>query len=337
MDREDNVGRETAGRLSRLRRVVDRFVGAKVVVVGDLMVDRYYWGAVKRISPEAPVPVVEVTQETKRLGGAANVAHNIRTLGGEPMLCGVAGRDPAGEWLVAELERIGVDGSGVILADGLPTTIKSRVVAHSQQVVRFDREKRDDLEPETARELERALGRRWKDARGAVVSDYAKGVVGEGLMDMIRRINRGARRIPVAVDPKSEFFKKYRRVSVITPNYGEAVVASGLGTKGSGGTERIGSRLLSLTGAGAILITRGEEGMSLFEKGRKPFHIPTVAREVYDVTGAGDTVLGTLMLALAAGASIRDAALLANVAAGVVVGEVGTVPATRDQLLLHLS
>jgi D-beta-D-heptose 7-phosphate kinase/D-beta-D-heptose 1-phosphate adenosyltransferase len=320
MDRENNVGRETAGRLSRLRRVVDRFVGAKVVVVGDLMVDRYYWGAVKRISPEAPVPVVEVTQETKSLGGAANVAHNIRTLGGEPMLCGVAGRDPAGEWLVAELERIGVDGSGVILADGLPTTIKSRVVAHSQQVVRFDREKRDDLEPETARELERALGRRWKDARGAVVSDYAKGVVGEGLMDMIRRINRGARRIPVAVDPKSEFFKKYRRVSVITPNYGEAVVASGLGTKGSGGTERIGSRLLSLTGAGAILITRGEE-----------------AREVYDVTGAGDTVLGTLMLALAAGASIRDAALLANVAAGVVVGEVGTVPATRDQLLLHLS
>ncbi len=331
------MGRETLRRLSRLRKVVDRFVGTKVVVVGDLMVDRYYWGMVRRISPEAPVPVVEVTRETKSLGGAANVAHNIRTLGGEPMLCGVAGRDLAGEWLVAELDRIGVDGSGVILADGLPTTVKSRVVAHSQQVVRFDREKRGDLDPQTARDLGRALGERWKEARGAVVSDYAKGVVGERLMDRIRRINRGTRRIPVAVDPKSEFFKKYRRVSVITPNYGEAVVASGLGTNWGGGTEGIGSRLLSLTGAGAVLITRGEDGMSLFEKGRKPFHIPTVAREVYDVTGAGDTVLGTLVLALAAGASMRDAALLANVAAGVVVGEVGTVPVTRDQLLVHLS
>jgi rfaE bifunctional protein kinase chain/domain len=316
-----------------LRDVVKRFAGLRILVIGDVMVDRYFSGNVKRISPEAPVPVVEVTGETMKLGGAANVAHNISTLGGQVVLCGVAGFDRDGEWLVAELESQGIDRSGLFLTSDLPTTVKSRVVAHSQQVVRFDRERKGPLPEAVANRMADFLGSIWEKVDGVVVSDYGKGVIDERRMDALRRLNRGRRRRPVAVDPKSSFFEVYRGMSVITPNLKEAVDAAALPGGRPGLLDRIGANLLRKARAGAVLITRGEEGMSLFEKGTDVFHIPTVAREVYDVTGAGDTVIAALSLALAAGAPFREAAYLANVAAGVVVGEFGTVPVSKKQLL----
>jgi D-beta-D-heptose 7-phosphate kinase/D-beta-D-heptose 1-phosphate adenosyltransferase len=320
-------------RESRLRRVIGAFDGTRVIVVGDVMVDQYYWGTVKRISPEAPVPVVDVTGETRRLGGAANVAHNIRALGGIPLLCGVAARDAAGDWLLDELERLGIESSGIVCSEETPTTVKSRVVAHSQQIVRFDREKRGEPPSSSREALRRALKDRWGSVGGAVISDYAKGVVGSDLMETVRRLNRGKNKIPVAADPKSPDFRRYRGTTVITPNLQEALEAAGQIGESAGGMKEAGAALLSLSPASAILVTRGEDGMSLFRKGKRTRHIPTVAQEVYDVTGAGDTVVGTLTLALAAGAGIADAAVLANIAAGVVVGEFGTVPATQGQLL----
>ena len=316
-----------------LREVVKRFAGMRILVIGDVMVDRYFSGNVKRISPEAPVPVVEVTGETMKLGGAANVAHNICTLGGQALLCGVAGFDRDGEWLVAELESLGIDRSGLFLAPDLPTTVKSRVVAHSQQVVRFDRERKGPLPGAVASRMADYLRSVWEKVDGVVVSDYGKGVIDERLMDSLRLLNRGRRRLPVTVDPKSSFFEVYRGMSVITPNLKEAVTAAALPGGRPEILDRIGANLLRKTRAGAVLITRGEDGMSLFEKGTDVFHIPTLAREVYDVTGAGDTVIASLSLALAAGAPLREAAYLANVAAGVAVGEFGTVPVTKKQLL----
>jgi D-beta-D-heptose 7-phosphate kinase/D-beta-D-heptose 1-phosphate adenosyltransferase len=245
----------------------------------------------------------------------------------------VAARDTAGDWLLDELERLGMEKSGIVCSDETPTTVKSRVVAHSQQIVRFDRERRREPPPSSQETLHQALKERWGAAQGAVISDYAKGVVGSGLMDAIRRLNRGKRKIPVAADPKSPDFSRYRSATVITPNLQEALEAAGQGGEAGGGIEKSGAALLAASRSPAILVTRGEDGMSLFRKGQRPRHIPTVAQEVYDVTGAGDTVVGTLALALAAGAGLVDAAVLANMAAGVVVGEFGTVPATREQLL----
>lgn len=317
----------------RLRGIVKGFESARILVLGDVMVDRYYWGQVRRISPEAPVPVVRVTEETRRLGGAANVAHNVSALGGKAVLCGVAGRDRDGDWLLEELERLGIDGSGIMRAREIPTIVKSRVVAHSQQVVRFDRESDAEDQPALPEETRTFLKDVWKDLDAVVVSDYGKGVVGEEMLDYVRSLNRGGARVPVAVDPKSLFFERYRRMTVITPNYGEAVAAAAVAGREGADVTRVGQRLLNRTKARAILVTRGEEGMSLFERGEEPLHIPTEAREVYDVTGAGDTVIATLALALAAGAGLRDAAFLANLAAGVVVAEFGTVPITRRQLL----
>jgi D-beta-D-heptose 7-phosphate kinase/D-beta-D-heptose 1-phosphate adenosyltransferase len=317
----------------RLRRIVKDFESARILVLGDVMVDRYYWGQVRRISPEAPVPVVRVTKETRRLGGAANVAHNVSALGGKAFLSGVAGRDRDGDWLLEELQRLGIDGSGIMRAREIPTIVKSRVVAHSQQVVRFDRESDGEAHPALPGQTRTFLKDIWKDVDAVVVSDYGKGVVGEELLDFIRSLNRGAARVPVAVDPKSLFFERYRRMTVITPNYGEAVAAAALAGREGADITRVGQRLLSRTKAQAILVTRGEEGMSLFERGEEPLHIPTEAREVYDVTGAGDTVIATLALALAAGAGLREAAFLANLAAGIVVAEFGTVPIRRRQLL----
>ena len=325
-------GSGSASVSGKLRGIVDAFDGTTILVVGDVMVDRYFWGQVSRISPEAPVPVVRVEEETRRLGGAANVAHNIAALGGRAVLCGVAGRDAEGEWLVGELERRGIDSSGIVLSEEVPTTVKSRVVAHNQQVVRFDREGDGELHRSASTQLLSALGDAWKNVQGAVVSDYGKGVVDEELMNRLRTLRRGKGKIPLAVDPKSARFERYRRATVITPNLREAFAAAALSGGKGRDVGRVGAALLRRTKAGAVLVARGEEGMSLFESGEEPLHIPTVAREVYDVTGAGDTVIGTLALCLAAGASFREAAYLANLAAGIVVGEFGTVPATRQQL-----
>lgn len=320
-----------------LRRLVASFRRATVLVVGDLMVDRYYSGAVRRISPEAPVPVVDVVEELQRCGGAANVALNIRRLGASVAVCGVVGDDPEGRWLREELARFGIGVAGIVAHPGRPTTLKSRVVAHRQQVVRFDRETTGPHPAEVQRRALAQLAGAWGGIDAVVISDYGKGVVQPALMERLRALKRKRGGVPVVVDPKSLHFELYRGATVVTPNLGEALAAAHVTARGDAAVERAGAALARRTRGSAILITRGEAGMSLIAPGREALHIPTLARQVFDVTGAGDTVVSVLSLALARGSSLPEAARLANVAAGIVVGEFGTVPVTGEQLLRQLA
>jgi len=316
---------------------VGAFAGARVLVVGDLMVDRYYAGVVRRISPEAPVPVVEVAEETQRFGGAANVAHNLRCLGASVEVCGVVGDDAEGDWLRRQLVRAGIGVEGIRAEAARPTILKCRVVAHHQQVVRFDRERLGSHPAHVLRPVTAFMKKVWPKIDAVVVSDYGKGLIQDELMDHLRGLNRGKAARPTAIDPKSSRFALYRGATVITPNLAEALTAARVtGGRSGQSVEKAGAALMRSSGGAAILITRGEAGMSLFQSGRKPLHIPTVAREVFDVTGAGDTVVGVLALALAVGTPLAQAALLANIAAGIVVGEFGTVPVNREQLLAAL-
>jgi D-beta-D-heptose 7-phosphate kinase/D-beta-D-heptose 1-phosphate adenosyltransferase len=319
--------------IARVFGYIERFPSCRLLVVGDIMLDEYVWGHVKRISPEAPVPVVAVTQDTRTLGGAANVAMNIVSLGARAQVAGLVGADPAGREIARMLRMRGIGVSGLVTDPERPTTVKTRVIAHQQQVVRVDREKQDPPTDKAHRALRSRVLAALGAADGVVLSDYRKGALSR---ELVEEVAAGARKkgIFVAVDPKQNDFTFYRGCTLITPNKAEAEAA--LGGRELPGDMDIwegGKALLRKTGADAILITRGEEGMSLVERGRRSiFHIPSQGRQVFDVTGAGDTVIGTLAAGLGAGASTRDAALLANVAAGVVVGEVGTAPITVEKL-----
>jgi rfaE bifunctional protein kinase chain/domain len=306
--------------------------GTRVCVIGDVMLDEFLWGRVARISPEAPVPVVDVERQSFHLGGAANVAGNVRALGGFAVLAGVVGNDAAAERLREALDRAGVVAHLLPAEPGRPTTLKTRIVAHGQQVVRADRERSADIPEPLEDGLLDCLRRELPSCRALVVSDYQKGVITERLL---RRVLALARRrgVRVLVDPKLRHFSRYKRVFVVTPNQAEAEQATGLSMGSAEGVLAAGQRILALLGCEAALITRGEHGMSLFERGRRPRHIATTAREVYDVTGAGDSVIATMALALAAGARPSEAAVLANLAAGVVVGKLGTAEATADEVL----
>ncbi|HEY6549544.1 MAG TPA: D-glycero-beta-D-manno-heptose-7-phosphate kinase [Vicinamibacteria bacterium] len=316
----------------RAERLLRRMRGGRVLVLGDLMLDEFIWGKVGRVSPEAPVPVVEVTGQSFHLGGAGNVAANLRSLGGEAVLVGVVGKDAAGERVTNALLQSGVTPALAVSNGARPTTVKTRIVAHHQQIVRADREVVDDLSGALEDALLLELREHLPACRAVLVSDYQKGVVTPRVMKEVRA---RARRlgIPVLVDPKVRHFPRYKGATLVTPNQLEAEQVSGVQIRGEADLRRAGERLLKLTGGPAALITRGELGMSLFEAGRRPVHIPTAAREVFDVTGAGDTVIATLALALCAGARLRDAAALANHAAGVVVGKVGTATAAPGEVL----
>lgn len=316
---------------SKLQRLIRRFPQASVLVVGDLILDHYIWGKVSRISPEAPVPVVQVHSESLQLGGAANVYNNILALGGKADICGVVGADEGGRCLLKELGLRRQGRGGVVIDPGRPTTRKTRIVAHNQQVVRFDVERRSDVKQPIQRRIIRYVESRLREISCLVVSDYAKGVVTLPLMTELTRL-AALRRIPVVVDPKVEHFSYYKGVTVVTPNHLEAGQAAGLHTEDDRSIAEAGEILRQRLGCSAVLITRGEQGMSLFEADGASWHIPTTARQVFDVTGAGDTVVGTLALALATGASMRDGAVLANQAAGIVVGIVGTGTVTASQL-----
>lgn len=316
--------------LKRAATLIERFKRARILVVGDLIMDHFIWGRVRRISPEAPVPVVEVTSESLLLGGSANVVNNIHSLGGYSLVTGVIGGDDDGRRLVKALKAKGISSTGIIVDPKRPTTIKTRVIAHSQQVVRFDREKKDRVEPESFARVLSYIRKAVKSADLVVISDYAKGLITETLVEETRDIC-GSLGKPVAVDPKVEHFDYYRGATIVTPNNVEASQASGVDITDDASLHRAGSALFNRLGCGALLITRGENGMSLFEADSET-HIPTVAKEVFDVSGAGDTVIGTLALALASGANFKEAAVLANFAAGVVVGKVGTATLTPEEL-----
>jgi D-beta-D-heptose 7-phosphate kinase/D-beta-D-heptose 1-phosphate adenosyltransferase len=304
----------------------------RVLVLGDVMLDEFWWGRVSRISPEAPVPVVQVTGQSFHLGGAGNVAASVRSLGGGAVLAGVVGRDTAAERVREALAAAGVDSHLVEVGRDRPTTVKTRIVAHGQQVVRADREDAADVPARAQAALLESVRRELPSCGALVISDYQKGVVTASLL---RRVLPLAKRhgVPVLVDPKVRHFRLYRGATVVTPNQIEAEQATGLQLRSPAEVVAAGRRILSLLGCRAVLVTRGEHGMSLCERGRPPLHVPTAAREVFDVTGAGDSVIAAMALALAAGASLPEAAVLANCAAGVVVGKIGTAQASPAEVL----
>jgi D-glycero-beta-D-manno-heptose-7-phosphate kinase len=320
-------------KLSNARPLIERFKRLKALVVGDLMLDHFIWGAVSRISPEAPVPVVEVMRDSEVPGGAGNVAVNLAALGAEVYLAGLVGDDVYASRLLAMFPSGRVHTAAVVRTSDRPTIVKTRIIAHHQQIVRFDRERKAALPHELLEQLWRGIERVLPEIDCVILSDYAKGVIASGLLSRLLPALR-RRGIPVTVDPKLENFKLYRQITCMTPNVHEAMDGGGVRTIGSEEEfNALGEKILKRLNAQSILITRGEKGMSLFERGKKPYYIPTRAREVFDVTGAGDTVISTFTLAVAAGAPMRIAAELSNYAAGVVVAKIGTATATGAEIL----
>jgi len=310
---------------------LDRFKKARVLVVGDIMHDVFIWGHVKRISPEAPVPVVEVARETSLLGGSANVVNNIVALGAKAALAGVIGRDPAGDAVLRALDAVKADRTCVHRSPRRPTPVKTRIIAHNQQVVRFDREDKRPLSPDTFQAMWRSINRLLPRIDAVIVSDYAKGMISEELMLRLIKLCADKKKL-LAVDPKPEHGDWYRGVNIITPNNKEASEMAGFEIETEDDLKKAGKELLDRLQCAAVLITRGEKGMSLFTPETAPVSIPAHAREVYDVTGAGDTVVATLTVALVAGMSLVDAVKAANIAAGIVVGKIGTSIATLDEI-----
>jgi rfaE bifunctional protein kinase chain/domain len=318
---------------SRARALVEAFPNVSVLVVGDVMLDRFIVGHVTRISPEAPVPVVRYRGEHVRLGGAANVAHNIAALGGRVSLVGAVGTDAAAARIRAELATIGIDANGLVEDGSRPTTEKVRIVTErNQQVARIDYEEDADVAPDIECALADGVGRAGRDARALLVSDYLKGVVTRGVVEALRTIGNHSTRPPLVIDPKIPHLACYAGATLVTPNHYEAETATHMRIRTDDEARAAGRDFRQRAGCGAVLITRGEHGMFLSADGCES-SIPAAAREVADVTGAGDTVAATLALALAAGASLIEAAVLANHAAGIVVGKFGAATVSREELL----
>jgi D-beta-D-heptose 7-phosphate kinase/D-beta-D-heptose 1-phosphate adenosyltransferase len=319
---------------TKLKTLVKNFKGRKVVVFGDIMIDHFIRGGVSRISPEAPVPVVHVKEESFLPGGAGNVAANLAALGAEVTLISVIGEDIPGENLITSLGERNIRTGLVVRDPQRPTTEKVRVIADIQQVVRFDRESSKPLTPELADECILRLKDLIRSAGAVILSDYGKGVLSEKTINAAINICR-KHKVPVCVDPKVEHFTKYKNVTCITPNTKEACEGMRVPLRpGQREIETLGKKILKTLKSDSVLITQGAHGMTLFEKGNPPSvsHTETVAREVFDVTGAGDTVISVLSLSLAAGATLKEAAMLSNYAAGVVVGKLGTATLTPQEL-----
>lgn len=319
-------------------KIINAFKGKKILIVGDVILDRYIFGKVNRISPEAPVPVVEVQNESFLLGGATNVANNIISLGGIASIAGIVGKDNAGRVLKGLLEEGSVNTEGLI-EDNRPTSVKTRIIAHNQQVVRFDREDKKRLDGKNLIKLLNYLKKAAQEHDAVIISDYKKGVISASLIKTLVKYAK-QRDLFIAVDPKVGHFHFYKNVSLITPNVMEASQGSGVEIKDENSLYKAGKALINRLSCRSVLITRGEEGMSLFERDRTKdisvTHIPTAAKKVFDVTGAGDTVTAAFTLAYSVGASSLDAAIIANHAAGIVVGEVGTAVVTPEALLQSL-
>lgn len=317
-----------------VRERVSRFASAKVAVLGDIMLDRYFWGDVERISPEAPVPVVHVSRRSRRLGGAANVAANLAALGATAEVISVRGEDRAGREVVRMLERRKIGSQGLVAAPGRETTEKIRIIARHQQVVRADFENDDPVEGDVRAGIYARAMALASDYHALVISDYGKGVVLEKDLAAVVRAWR-ARGKPVLVDPHIPHFGWYHGATVITPNAREAHLAAGVDFKKGNDPAEAAFGVVKRMELDALLVTRGEDGMSLYYSGpaRRQEHIPTVAKEVFDVTGAGDTVIGVLAAALASGADMMEGVILANQAAGEVIKEVGTSTLSAQELI----
>ncbi len=322
---------DTHNSKARLTEAIDRFSDARIAVLGDIIMDEFIWGDVSRISPEAPVPVLDVERETILLGGAANVVRNMGALGADAILCGIVGDDAMGREIVSELTRMGLRSDGVAVERGRPTSIKTRVVARNQQIVRYDRESRAEIRTESVQRMLDFLTATFPDIDAVVISDYGKGLISELLMKGLRSLIGTTSFNPhmvVAVDPKTGNFEHYAGVDVITPNHHEAGQFCGFKIVDEVTLKKAGRKMLGALNCRSVLITQGKDGMTLFERDGEITHIPTVAKKVFDVTGAGDTVISAISLGLAVGMDLKAAAYVANVAAGIVVGEVGTSAAT---------
>ena len=317
--------------LKKLNGLKNNFKGKRIAVIGDLMLDCYFWGAVSRISPEAPVPVVEVDEEFYRFGGAMNVAYNIQTLGGVPFPIGVIGNDNEGKLFRGLLNKTGITDKGIVVDRKRPTTAKTRVIANEQHVVRIDKEKTNPIAAQTENKILDLLKKQIKNIDAVILQDYNKGVMTERLIKETVAICSDAKKI-VTVDPKFNNFFSYQNVTVFKPNRKETEDAFGIRIKSAADVTNAGIKLLEKLKSKFVLLTLGEEGIALFEKGKPERRIPTKARKVSDVSGAGDTVISTLTMALVAGADIYDAAYLANYAGGLVCQEVGIVPIELNNL-----
>ena len=310
-----------------LQNLRDRYV----VVLGDVMLDEFVWGDVTRISPEAPVPVVDVRRESMHLGGAANVLANLVALGARGAVVGVVGNDPAGRRLQTGLRDLGVQDKYLLVDESRPSTTKTRIIAHSQLVVRADRESRSPVTGKLEEKVVTCLKDALKQADAFVVSDYDKGVVTPSILREILPV--AYEQVPVLIDPKLRNFNAYRPATLVTPNHLEALRMSNSEDHSDDGSHHAAKVIREKLGCDAVLITRGDRGMMLLEGDGAPVFVETAAREVYDVTGAGDTVIATLAGALATGATMLEAATLANHAAGIVVGKVGTATASAEELI----
>lgn len=315
----------------RFKTIISNFKNVKVLVIGDLILDEFIWGDVSRISPEAPVPVVWVKNESFMPGGACNVANNIRSLGAGVYLAGVVGEDENGAILKGELEQKGINVKGVVTDPSRPTILKTRVVAQHQQVVRIDKEKVGPLGDDILARIMKSIGNIIDDVDALVIEDYGKGVIVPRLLRYAVPLSKARNKI-ISVDPKEEHFNYYRGVTVITPNNHEAAKAVGFQISDEATLEKAGRKLVDKIGCRIGLITLGENGMAVFQKGKPMKHIPTVAQEVFDVSGAGDTVIASYTLSLASGADPVEAAHIANCAAGIVVGKVGIAVVTPEEL-----
>lgn len=315
-----------------MTKLLMRAATVRVLVAGDCMLDAYIDGSASRISPEAPVPVVEVARRRFVLGGAANVAANIRGVNSQVTLAGVTGDDASGKQMREELTRLGIGIGALVEDETRPTTLKTRVTAGGQQIVRYDEETRAPLSARMMSQLLRNCESELDHANAVVISDYAKGVAVESFCRWV--IERAAKRgIPVIVDPKSPDLSRYRGAAVIAPNTKETVAAAGEPIQSNEDLVRVTERLLKQIAPSALLVTRGADGMTLFEQGKKGVHLPALVNEVADVTGAGDTVVAMLAVALGAGLEPRDAVMIANIAAGVAVSHHGTWAVNRDELI----
>tara|TARA_Y100000310_G_C20685507_1_gene818696 strand:- start:1304 stop:2281 length:978 start_codon:yes stop_codon:yes gene_type:complete len=319
----------------RLLELIKNFGGKRILVIGDIMLDKYVWGEVSRISPEAPVQVVKAVRETYAPGGAANVANNVAALGGNVYIVGYAGEDDAKEILITEMNNIGINTDGIFIDAEKPTIQKVRVIGRNQQLLRLDYENSEKTNGEIEMGILNYISDNIDLFEGVIISDYAKGIVNEKTAgEIIKLCNENGKII--VVDPKPKHKNLYKNTTLITPNHTEALGMSGMVDKNNNDKdiEDVGHGLLSELNS-SILITRGDKGMSLFEKGEVT-HIPTYAREVFDIVGAGDTSVATMTLALSCGASLKEAAVLANHAAGITVGKIGTSTVSVEDLKLSV-
>ncbi|MEW6456978.1 MAG: D-glycero-beta-D-manno-heptose-7-phosphate kinase [Acidobacteriota bacterium] len=315
--------------IKKIERLIKNYSNVNVSIIGDVMLDRFIFGRVSRISPEAPVPVVEIEKEEIRAGGAGNVSLNVKALGGKCILYGIIGNDDDGKLL----RNLVNEDKGLVSDLRRPTTLKTRVIAHQQQVVRVDRE----VTTKISGEIESSLFKKLKENKtdGIIVSDYNKGIITKTLMEKIVNFSK-EKDIPIFVDPKVENIELYRDTYLITPNQTEAEEITRIRLKNEGDIEKAAIKIKEELNCKYVVITRGEKGMSVLEDETRFYHLPAKAKEVYDVTGAGDTVISILALSLLSGADIYEASNLANYGAGIVVGKLGTATVTQKELFLSI-